>query len=420
MIKKIILGISILFSTSILAQEGTASPYSNFGIGDVKFRGTVENRSMGGVSTVIDTTNINLQNPASYSFLKFTSFSIGGTNSRTKFKTNSQTEKAQRTTLDYLAVGIPMGKFGAAFGLMPYSDVGYKIKSRGIENGLDLEKVFKGEGSVNRVFAGVSYKILPEFSIGADFQYNFGSTTTQAIVREVNLLNSSRTKNTSKYSGFSTNIGAYYQKKFKNKYSFAANMMFSPKTKITSENTRNVAVVTYSSSGAEIIDANNSDNQTLADTELTLPSKLTFGAGFGDAKKWFTAAEYVSQGKNDFAVANINGNFTFAHRKGERFSLGGYYIPKYNSFTSYFDRITYRVGYRYENTGLVINSRSVIDNAVTLGFGFPVGNVISKINLGLEYGKRGTRSNGLVEENYFNVSFGLSISDRWFVKPKYD
>ncbi|MCG2609982.1 outer membrane protein transport protein [Flavobacterium sp. SM15] len=420
MIKKIILGISILFSTSIFAQEGTASPYSNFGLGEVKFRGTVENRSMGGISTVVDTTNVNLQNPASYAFLKFTSFSIGGTNSRTNFKTNTQNEKTQRTTLDYLAVGIPMGKFGAAFGLMPYSNVGYKIQSLDTSTDPDQHKSFIGEGAVNRVFAGVSYRILPELSVGADFQYNFGSTKTQAVVTMKDILKSSRTKNTSKYSGFSTNLGAYYQKKISGKYSFAANVMFSPKTKITSENTRNVAVVTYSSSGAEIIEADSNTKVTLADTELTLPSKLTFGSGFGDMKKWFTAAEYVVQGKNDFTVVNTGGNFTFSHRKGERFSLGGYYIPKYNSFTSYFDRITYRVGYRYENTGLVINSRSIIDNAVTLGFGFPVGNVISKINLGLEYGKRGTRSNGLVEENYFNVSFGLSIGDRWFVKPKYD
>ena len=35
-------------------------------------------------------------------------------------------------------------------------------------------------------------------------------------------------------------------------------------------------------------------------------------------------------------------------------------------------------------------------------------------------GKRGTTYYNLVEENYFNLSVGLSLSDRWFVKRKID
>jgi hypothetical protein len=37
-----------VFVVSFFAQEGTASPYSYYGIGDVRFKGTVENRSMAG------------------------------------------------------------------------------------------------------------------------------------------------------------------------------------------------------------------------------------------------------------------------------------------------------------------------------------------------------------------------------------
>ena len=110
MIKKIILGISILFSTTILAQEGTASPYSSYGIGDVKFKGTIENRSMGGLGVLADSVRVNLQNPASYSFLRYTSLSVGGGNNRVDFKTNEQTEKAKITSLEYHAIGLPMGK----------------------------------------------------------------------------------------------------------------------------------------------------------------------------------------------------------------------------------------------------------------------------------------------------------------------
>jgi hypothetical protein len=46
MIKKIIVSACLLLSLVSFAQEGTAS-YSYYGIGDVRFKGTVENRSMG-------------------------------------------------------------------------------------------------------------------------------------------------------------------------------------------------------------------------------------------------------------------------------------------------------------------------------------------------------------------------------------
>jgi len=55
-----------------------------------------------------------------------------------------------------------------------------------------------------------------------------------------------------------------------------------------------------------------------------------------------------------------------------------------------------------------------------MGLGFPVSGTFSNINVGLEMGKKGTKYYGLVEENYFNISVGLSFSERWFIKRKYD
>ena len=127
MIKKIIVSICLLFSLAIFAQEGTSSPYSFYGIGDIKFKGTVENRSMGSLSVFPDSIHINIQNPAHLASLKLTGLAIGGTYANTKSKTEAQEAKARRTTLDYLAVGIPVGKGGIGFGLIPYSSVGYKI-----------------------------------------------------------------------------------------------------------------------------------------------------------------------------------------------------------------------------------------------------------------------------------------------------
>jgi hypothetical protein len=41
-----------------------------------------------------------------------------------RLKSDTKSENATRTTLDYLAVGLPFGKIGVGFGLIPYSSVG--------------------------------------------------------------------------------------------------------------------------------------------------------------------------------------------------------------------------------------------------------------------------------------------------------
>ena len=66
MIKKFIVVLIAIVGCFSNAQQGTASPYSFYGIGSLKFRGTAENRGMGGIGSYIDSLHINLRNPASY------------------------------------------------------------------------------------------------------------------------------------------------------------------------------------------------------------------------------------------------------------------------------------------------------------------------------------------------------------------
>jgi hypothetical protein len=146
---------------------------------------------------------------------------------------------------------------------------------------------------------------------------------------------------------------------------------------------------------------------------MKIPAKYTFGSGIGMDKKWFLGAEISFQENSKLRnrFKDIN-NATFEN--STRISLGGYFVPKHDSFSNYFSRVIYRAGFRYENTGLVIRNESINDYGMTFGIGLPVG--LSKINLGFEFGKKGTTSQGLVQENYFNLNIGLSLNDLWFRK----
>ena len=418
MIKKFIVSFCLLFAIGAMAQQGTASPYSFYGIGDFKFKGTAETAAMGGIGVFPDSIHLNLQNPASYTSLKLTTLAFGGTYSTSNLRTNSQAEKSRRTTVDYIALGIPMGKFGATFGLMPTSYVGYKNQSV-IQNS-EIRRSF-GKGGVNKAFLGLAYKLTSKLSVGADFGYNFGQIETKDIVFLNDIQYGSRELNTSNLSGLTLNTGLMYSSKIKKKYDFYGSLIFTPQSNLNLTNSRKTALIVYSQDVEQetIVPGSEIENTNTDDKQIKLPSKLAFGAGFGQERKWLIGAEITMQQTS--SLSNRFDDITKGKfENAKRYVIGGYYVPKYNSFNSYFERITYRGGFRFENTGLVINNKSINDMAVSAGFGLPVGGRLSNINMGIEVGKKGTKANGLIEDKYVNFTLSFSLSDRWFVKSKYN
>lgn len=407
MIKKIIISACLLISFVSFAQQGTASPYSFFGIGDVRFKGTLENRSMAGVAVEQDTIHLNLDNPASYASLIQTTFTVGGTFATSNLKTSTQSEKAQRSTFDYLALGIPMGKFGASFGLIPVTSVGYKILNSSPTEG-DVNSQLDGKGGVNKVYFGLGYKIIQNWNIGIDAQYNFGKITTTSVEGISGVQNGTAEVNTSELSGMAFSLGTMYQRKVYKKVSIFSSLSYSFASNLSSDNTRVISV--QGDPDPYIYPATS--------TKLKLPNKLSIGLGIGEARKWLVGANMTFQG--DGQLANYyNSAQNVSYESYSKYALGGYYLPNYNSFTSYMSRITYRAGLKYEKIGLIVNNESIKDVGMTLGAGIPIPGSYSNLNFGIEFGKRGTVSSNLVQENYVNFSLSFSFNDKWFVKSKF-
>ena len=71
-----ILVVIFIFSTQILAQISTSSPYSRFGLGELQENVLPEFNAFGGASTALsNSTSINPNNPASYASFNSNSFS---------------------------------------------------------------------------------------------------------------------------------------------------------------------------------------------------------------------------------------------------------------------------------------------------------------------------------------------------------
>jgi hypothetical protein len=203
-----------------------------------------------------------------------------------------------------------------------------------------------------------------------------------------------------------------YQTKINKKLSFFSSLNYTVESTLRSQNTRNISIV----SNATVIDVLGDQLET---RDLRLPSKLSLGAGIGESRKWLIGAQVVMGSRGDL-VNSYNDLNNVSYEKSMKYSVGGYYIPNYNSFTSYFKKIVLRGGLKYDRTGLMVNSESINDMGFTLGAGFPISGVFSNVNLGFELGKRGTTSSNLVEENYATLSLGFSLNDKWFVKRKFN
>jgi hypothetical protein len=359
-----------------------------------------------------------------YSSLKLTSFAVGGTFSANKLKTNSQEEKAQRTTLDYLAVGLPFKKFGIGFGLIPYSSVGYNIRNNVVASNIRTETYNIGDGGINKVFFGLGYQLSKNFSFGIDVQYNFGKIDTKSIATRYDFVTgnqiqySTREVNLSNASGVNFNAGISYRRKINNDILVFSSATFSPESTLNLSNIRTLALVQTIDGTNEAVLGNVTD-VPVADAHLKLPSKFTFGIGVGDTKKWIVGSEITFQSTSNFGN-RFNDIDNVSYENATKFTLGGYYIPNYKSFSSFFERVVYRGGFRFENTGLVINNQPIEDVAATFGLGMPLRGAFSNINLGVEFGNKGTKNAGLVREHYMNFSIGLSLNDKWFQKSKYN
>jgi len=412
MLKKIIFLLAFAITASAWSQ-GTTSPYSFFGIGNLNFRGTVENRLMGGISTYSDSIHLNLLNPAGLTKLKLVNYSIAGSHKFNTLSTAIASERATTTTLDYLAIGFPMGKFAAAFGLLPLTTSGYKLENI---DGTSTTQ-YTGSGGMNKVFFSLGYALTTNLSLGAEGNYNFGKISNTAVTFQEDIQLGTEENNQSDLLGLSINLGLQYQKLLGDKLKGLASFSYTPETKFVSENARQIATVLLLPNGnTTAIDQRDIE---LANTDFVYPSQLTFGLGLAQERKWSLSAEVSAQKTSNLSISTVDLD-NVAYQDALKFRMGGFYIPDYNSFSSMLKRIVYRGGFRFEETGIIVNGNAISEFGMSFGLGLNLGRSFSNINIGVEYGGRGTKDNGLVQESFVNVFVGLSLSDKWFEKRLYD
>lgn len=421
--------------TSIMAnaQVTIQSPYSKFGIGNIKGSLLPQQRAMGGLSTAVfrpnGFNNINMQNPASYAGISTATLDMGLSTSFTELKNSTQTEKDFNASLNHVALAFNVTpRSGISFGLMPYSELGYNFKNTATigtttSNTKTAEYKYVGEGGLSKAYLGYGIQFGDHFRVGANVEYLFGSlnqTRSTEFVNDPGTINS-RFQSKNSVGGVAFSYGAQYDIRLGVKTSLVLGYSGSSASSINSKKSQIITQYTKNITGDEntaLDTLSFIENQT---TNLKLPLVHNFGITFQKDSKWLIGGEYRMGKWSQLSIDNENQGLQDSYG----FSFGSQYTPDITSINNYFKRVDYRLGFLYDKTNIQVNNQDIKQMAITFGMGLPLSSFsrgsFYKMNLTAELGKRGNITNGLLQEKYLNVHLGFTLNDgSWFRRFKFD
>ena len=419
MIKNLVKIFLLIFTNIALSQSGTNSPYSYTGLGEVNFRGNQINRFMGGLEVYNDSIHANLSNPSSYAKLLLTTYSIGLNYSNNQLSDTNDSKSLISSGLDYIGIAIPTKKFGFGFGIIPFTSVGYKLSQIDDSSSSDILNRYEGEGGINKVFFSLGLYLLKNLSFGVTINYDFGKLKYQTSKFLDDVYLGTVLINESSISGLDIKLATNYEIPVNSKIDLHVMVSYVPQGSLNSNNKRLLITSPLSdpSNIAEIIEIDLAETG-LDFTEIQLPSSSIVGFGLGKKSKWFAGAQYIVTNSSNFKNS-FNTLPNVSYKDGSQFSIGGFYIPDYSSITSYWKRVVLRMGFRHEVTGIFKNNFGINETGINFGAGLPLPGY-SNVNIGFEYGSRGTKNSNILNEKFWTVRIGFSLNDRWFIKRKYN
>ena len=410
---------ALLTGSFIFSQTGTTSPYSYAGLGDVNFRGTHVNRFMGGLEIYNDSIHANLSNPSSYAKLKLTNYNLGLNYRINNMIGANETKSIASAGLNYIGVAMPTKYFGFGFGIIPYTSVGYKLSY--LDNANDNENIlnlFEGEGGINKTFFSVGFRPIKFLSLGFTLNYNFGKIRYETGIFQDQITLGTVVENISSISGLDLKLSTQFEIPIKDALELQAMLSYTPEANLISTNSRfyNTRSFLATNNFGENVEISLIDFG-LKRTNITIPDIISFGFGVGKERKWFAGVQYTMNAMQNFSHEFISLP-NVGYENAYQFSLGGFYIPDYSSITSYWKRIVFRMGFRHELTGILINNFGLKETGVNFGFGLPLAG-FSNTNIGFEYASRVADSK-TYKENFWSFRIGFSLNDKWFIKRKYN
>ena len=359
--------------------------------------------------------HINSLNPANLVYNQYSTFQVGIQVDRRVFSGQDISGEDIAGGLRSLAYAFPVmkGTWSSAISVLPYSSVNFNtfsnVENVGGQEGVNGVSDNRGEGGLTNFTWSHGFKIKNKFLVGIKANYTFGSITktetTSIAGVDVPFITVTSEEQES-YSDLNFLLGFAYTHQVSDKKFLNFGLTYSPRSQLNG--TSEISLI-------RIDDGNEIENVEIGsdNIDFNLPQSVGFGFSFQKFSHYSIGFDLEYNSWSDAGTANQ------VYNDAINFSLGGFIIPDYDNVNSYWKRITYSAGLNYQRLPYIVNNQSLIDFGINFGASFPVSG-ISSVDLGLKAGRLGESTNGLVEETYYRVVFGVTINDRWFIKRKYD
>ena len=142
----------------------------------------------------------------------------------------------------------------------------------------------------------------------------------------------------------------------------------------------------------------------------------------GAFELWSIGAEYTSTQWTKYRFYDQTDKLSDSWQA----KLGIQFSPDPLSGRNYWSNVNYRAGFYMGKDYINTDGNGLKMYGVSFGAGFPIrkwrvgyDDQFTVMNTALQFGKRGSGVNNITE-SYIQFSLGISLSDLWFVKRRYD
>lgn len=414
-----------------MAQSGTNSPYSQYGLGVMADQSQAMNRGMGGLAMGLRAGDkVNFLNPASYSAVDSLTmvFDVGLSLQVTNFKEGGSRMNANNADFEYAVASFrAVRNVGVSFGIVPFTNIGYDYSSSSKQWSSDYETYqsftssYEGTGGLHQAYIGAGWQFIPGWSIGANIGYLWGSYDKSASVASSDgYVNTVTRTYVTTVKSYKIDVGLQGQFKLSKRdvltigaaYTFGHNLGADAESQTLNVNSQ-TSVYT-------------GDTVTLRDA-FRLPTIIRVGFAWTHAGRLTAGFDYTLQKWGGIDMPETNdATGAYVMKSGllkdrHQYTVGAEYVRNPLG-RKYIDHIRYRVGASLATPYVRCNGIDApTEYSVSAGLGIPIMNSYNNrsiVNVSASWTR--ASSSALISENTFRINVGVTFNERWFMKWKVD
>ncbi|MFQ5640628.1 MAG: hypothetical protein ACE5IR_21830, partial [bacterium] len=382
----------IFFSVNTI---NAGSIYSSQGIGLVRYFNSGRSVGMGGVGlAIIDNLTVSFLNPASLSAIPLTTFSGSFVHESSQLKSSSQNGTIVDTNIFGVQFIVPLYQNVAALsiGINPYSSIEYNFV-----NATEVEPILSesvvGDGGVSTAFLSFAVRPFKNLYLGATGLFYFGVLkNTYRVDFESPEFFDVNDEVSRSFTAGGLRVGFVY----KIVPGWSIGGVFSTATKFDANTTVTLQRVTQFTD--------------FPDKNIEIPIAYGGGTAFNIGRKVLVGIDYYAQKWTDSSIENFVND-------SKRIGIGFEYSSRGNYLDPFFSRVAYRAGFFYRDLGLEMpEGEKVTEFFGSIGIGIPIKWSAARLDLALEFGRRGNVSRNPVRENIIRLTGSVAVGNRWFYR----